>query len=129
MFKGKYICILPSMMLICFFIFFTATEVISQNATIVTTHTVITPDGTKFIVDVEQGKKCGEPKECIRPGDKSSQCRIIPLSKLLYTQKNSDSAVVPVNNVLIPGSDCSAVIIQDESKDSTYYCVAKRCYY
>jgi hypothetical protein len=129
MFKGKYICILPSMILIGFFIFFTATEVMSENAIILTTHAVITPDGTKFIVDVEQGKRCGEPKECIRPGDKSSECRIISLSQLLYTQKNSDSPVVPVKDVLIPGSDCSAVIIQDESKDSTYYCVGKRCYY
>jgi hypothetical protein len=128
MFYEAKITMLLSMAIVAVFVLFAGTkimagtEIVAEPGFFITDQRIECSDGTVFILQKEG--ECLIPVSCQRPKDKDDNCQEIPLSKLLST--SDGKAVV---DFWTPGNACHVVIIQDDSEDSTYYCVGKRCYY
>ncbi len=108
-------------------VLFAASKIMAQPRIGITSQTIISSDNTQFVVAIDPATQCGTPVICRRPNDKDETCRVIPLNDLVFISKKDKK--IPVVDFSTPGTACSVVILRDDSENSTYYCVAKRCYY
>jgi hypothetical protein len=124
--KGKSIFLLMAVILLGALMLLAASEAMTQNAErpIRTNETILAPDGTKFIIEFDKDTNCGVPVLCIPPREEERRCEAILFSELLEVKSGKKIA-----DFWTPGNLCDVLIIQDDSENSTYYCVNKRCYY
>lgn len=124
MFYEAKITMLLSMTIVAVIVLFSGTEIMAEQGFFITDQRIECSDGTVFILELENEGECLMPVSCQRPNAEEDNCYKIPLDKLLSTR---DGKLVV--DFWTPGNACHVVIIQDDSEDSTYYCVGKRCYY